>query len=147
MAGAALALAAFALPAQNLEDSSVNVSATLPTGTASANTGSIRLASSSGVNLTNVDYSAELPAQLTAGLPDGVKLTVDIKYSANADLSSPATLYPGFIVQTGAGGAGAAATSKKFRIPSDISGYLFASVTGSASTNAATGSLALKAKF
>jgi hypothetical protein len=91
-----------------------------------------------------VEFLLTAPALSTAQLPDTKIMSYDIIGSANADLSSSTTVAPGVLVQTGAGGAGAAGATKRIRAASDWPRFLgfqinpSASGTGDASATTAT---------
>jgi hypothetical protein len=68
--------------------------------------------------------------------------------SANADLSSPTTKIASAIVQTGAGGVGAAAATYRFRAASDWPRYVgFTAVSGVSTTDASALSATLEPLF
>ncbi|MCC6425126.1 MAG: hypothetical protein IT447_16755 [Phycisphaerales bacterium] len=89
------------------------------------------------------------PAVTTAQLPDAKTFTYAVIHSDNADLSSPATLFPTVVVQTGAAGAGAAGASWRGKIPSTARRYIGFSITPAASgtgdASAATATLEVAA--
>ena len=61
-------------------------------------------------------------------------IAYSISQSDNADLSSPTVLYSSVIVQTGAGGAGAAAATYTCRLPVDVKRYVGVRIVSGAST-------------
>jgi hypothetical protein len=93
--------------------------------------------------VAQVEFKLSAPAVNATMAPDTRTFTYSVIHSDNADLSSPTVLYPGVIVQTGAGGAGAAAASHTCRLPVDVKRYVGARIvsgaaTGDASSVAAT---------
>ena len=119
-----------------LKDANVKLTRALPASTAAMTTASsidTGKASSLGHQGGEHEYLLSAPLVTTAQLPDSKTFTYDIIHSDNSDLSSPVTLISALITQTGAGGAGAAAATKKFRLPSDAKRYIGFKVTASAS--------------
>ena len=93
--------------------------------------------------VAQAEFKLSAPAVNATRAPDTRTFTYSIIHSDNADLSSPTVLYPGVIVQTGAGGAGAAAASHICRLPVDVKRYIGTRIvsgvsTGDASSVAAT---------
>lgn len=84
------------------------------------------------------------PALTVGRLANGSTMTYDVTVSENSDGSSPTVIYPGVIVQTGAGGAGAAGATKKVRLPVDVSGYVCLKITNSAAADASAVSATLE---
>ena len=78
---------------------------------------------------------------------DAATLIYDIVTSASSDLSGPTVVRSAIITQTGAGGAGAAAASKRFRLPTDCQRYVGVKVTKSASGDASSLSATLSLLF
>lgn len=77
------------------------------------------------------------PALNDTILPDTRTATYIIEHAdtlSGGALSSPVTLYSSFILQTGAGGAGAAAVTKDFRLPPNVKRYVGVKCTFGAST-------------
>lgn len=104
--------------------------------------------SAKGDFLAQVEFQLSAPAVNTTMVPNGTTMTYSIIHSDNADLSSPVVLMPSVIVQTGAGGAGAAAASYAFKVPTDVKQHLGVRIVSSASTtNAAAVSATLEACF
>lgn len=124
-----------------VRDAATKLTKALPNGAASTTP-------SAGIDLQNSsrgDFSADVefllsaPALTTGEAPDTRTCTYDIIHSDNADLSSPVTLMPGVIVQTGAGGAGAAAATYRFKAPTNVKRYLGCKATGGTSFGNASG--------
>lgn len=99
--------------------------------------------------LADFDFLLTAPAVNATMAPDTRTFTYSILTSANSDLSSPTVVQPGVIVQTGAGGAGAASTTYRFRLPSSATArYVGVRVVSGASTaDASTVSATLEALF
>lgn len=99
--------------------------------------------STKGLLLAKGEFLLTAPAVNATMAPDTRTFTYSIITSANADLSSPTVLMPSVIVQTGAGGAGAAAAEYRFRLPSDTKRYVGVRVVSGASTADASAVAAL----
>lgn len=84
--------------------------------------------------VANAEFKLSAPAVDTTMAPDARTFTYSIIHSDNADLSSPTVLYPSVIVQTGAGGAGAAASDYTCRLPVDVKRYVGARIVSGALT-------------
>lgn len=85
----------------------------------------------------NFELVAEVPALVVGILPDDETATTEIEMSDAVDFSSGvATL--GTVVQTGAGGTGAAAVELRVRVPANGSRYVRAKTTLSASAEDAS---------
>lgn len=92
----------------------------------------------------SIEFLLSAPALTVDPLTNSATMTYDLLHSDNADGSSSAVLQSAFLVQTGAGGAGAAAATKRFRPPSDAKKYLGVKATNSATNTAAAFSLTLE---
>src|SRR5579871_2753209 len=115
-----------------LRDANLKSTVALPNGAANVSGAAIDLVLGSyGDLLANVEFVLTAPALNTTQQPDAKTMTYDVIQSDNADLSSPIALYPGVIVQTGAGGAGAAGATFTFRVPVDAHRYIGVKATGS----------------
>jgi hypothetical protein len=88
--------------------------------------------------VAQVEFKLSAPAVNATMAPDTRTFTYSIIHSDNADLSSPTVLYASVIVQTGAGGVGAAAASHTCRLPVDVKRYVGARVVSGASTGDAS---------
>jgi hypothetical protein len=98
--------------------------------------------------LANAEFKLEAPAVTTTMAPDTRTLTYSIIHSDNADLSAPTVLMPSVIVQTGAGGAGAAAADYTFRPPVDVKRYIGVRIVSGASiTDSSARSATLRGMF
>jgi len=117
-----------------IKDASLKVTRALPASTTAVTSTSIDTGKGSrGDQPGSVEFLLSAPVVTTAQLPDAKTFTYKIIHSDNADLSSPADLILSAIVQTGAGAAGAAAATYKFRLPTGAKRYLGFVVTPSAS--------------
>lgn len=132
-----------------LKDNLLKATAALPNGAANVTTSAIDL----GQYTQAADFVAECelvitaPALNTAQQPDAKTLTYDVVMSDNADLSSPVTLYGGVGVQTGTGGAGAAAATYRVALPTNVKRYVGVKVTGSGAGNSGTANVVAELAF
>lgn len=94
--------------------------------------------------LAQCELLVTAPALTVGQLANASTMTYDVTISQNADGSSPTVIYPGFLVQLGAGGVGAAAKTGRCRLPVDVSGYVALQVTNSAAANASAASATLE---
>jgi hypothetical protein len=121
----------------NLKDTLLKLTRPLPAAASSSVTSAASLDLGHGT-FGNPLFKGELlltaPALTTVMLPDTRTMTYDIIESANADLSSPVVIAPGVVVQTGAGAAGAAAVTFRFKPSSAARRYYGVKVTSGAST-------------
>lgn len=132
----------------SMTDASLKVTKALPNGAASVTSDGIDLGhGTAGANLADYECLLEAPAVTTAMLGDAATLKYDVVTSASSDMSTPTTVAKEILVQTGAGGAGAAAASQRFRLPTNCQRYVAVKCTNSAAGNASTVSLTLSLKF
>jgi hypothetical protein len=117
----------------------------LPTGASAVRGAAINLNTGSRDQfLAECEILITAPALVVGQLANASIMTYDLTMSVNADGSSPTVIYPGIIVQTGAGGVGAAAATKRARLPLDVAGYVCLQVTNSAAANASAASATLE---
>ena len=133
---------------KKLQDKALNVTGALPAGATTTKTSAIDLGNSANGDFSaDVEFLLEAPALTVTQLPNTKTVTYDVITSVNSDLSSPTVVYAGFVVQTGAGGAGAAAQSPRFRLPSNVRRYLGIQATGIATVAASDATMSLKPQF
>jgi hypothetical protein len=84
------------------------------------------------------EFKLSAPALNATMAPDTRTFTYSIILSDNADLSSPTVLYPSVLVQTGAGGVGAAAASFIWRPPVDVKRHVGVRIVSGISTGDAS---------
>lgn len=133
----------------SLGDAALKVTKALPSGASSVTTATfIPLDNSAnGDFVALAELLIELPAQATGVLGDATTIIVDVLQSASADGSNPVTIAKQVLTQTGAGGAGSAAVSTRFRLPTNITGYVGAKATKSASGDASGSNMTVSLKF
>lgn len=147
---ACIGLAVFA-SSPNLRDAALKLTRILPSAASttvtstSIDTGASTADASQG---SGVEYLLTAPALTTTMAPDTRTMTFNIIVSANADLSAPTTKIAGAIVQTGAGGVGAALATYRFRAASDWPRYVgYTIVSGVSITDSSTLSATLEPLF
>lgn len=91
-----------------------------------------------GQHLAQCELLIEAPALTVGALPDTKTITYDIISSASSNMSSPTVLVAGLIVQTGAGGVGAAAATARYRPATNVAQYVAIRATGVATVSAAS---------
>ena len=126
-----------------MRDANLSVKVALPVGAVTVVSPSLAIGpiTSKGDYEPSIEseFLLEAPALAVGALPNATTVTYDIVTSPNADLSSSTVLSKGAIIQTGAGGVGAAAASIRYNPPSNVLRYLGFQATGVA-TVAASGS-------
>ncbi|CAB4152718.1 hypothetical protein UFOVP612_21 [uncultured Caudovirales phage] len=129
---------------RNLQDK--NFVSTVTLLAAGANTASFDLEQVEGGDITNVVFELAGPALTTAQLADTKVVTYKLEDSA--DGSSFATVDPLIqTTQTGAGGAGAAAKTIRFRLPANTRRYVRIAQTATATPGTLTASMVAKLLF
>jgi hypothetical protein len=109
-------------------------------------------AASATVNSTGIDlevgtrsdfvaYSELLvsaPALSTTILPDTRTMTYHVQHDTDPAFGTAVTIANSLIVQTGAGGVGAAATTARFKLPTNVKRYIRLQIVSGASTTDAS---------
>lgn len=123
-----------------VKDALLTVTKALSNGAGSVTTDAIDLGLSANGDLhAGCELSIDAPALTTTQLPNAETMKYDVIHSDNSDLSSPSTIAASVVVQTGAGGAGAAAISgTRFRLPSTVKRYVGVKVTKTGTGDAST---------
>lgn len=119
-----------------VRDTRLKVTRALP-GAASTtvNSTAIDLGHNTGGDFAaNVEFLLSVPAVNATMAPDTRTFTYSIITDDNSSFSSAAIVQPGIIVQTGAGGAGAAAATYRFRLPTNCERYVGVRCVSGAST-------------
>jgi hypothetical protein len=103
----------------------------LPNGAATVNSTGFDLGAitSKGGVLAEVELLISLPALTTTELPDTKTMKVDVQCDSDVAFGSPKTLAKTILTQTGAGGAGAAAATVRYRFPTDCERYVRVNAT------------------
>lgn len=131
-----------------LKDASLKLTLALPAGattvyaTPGIDTGKT---TTQGVQTADVEFLLTAPALTTGQLGDGATM----KYSILMDTENPVdasstVLFADILTQTGAGGAGAAAATKRFKLPSDALRIIGFKAVNSAASDASGASATLE---
>lgn len=129
----------------NIRDTQLKGTLALPNGAANTSGAAIDLGVGTSADfVTLVNFLITAPALTTTQQPDAKTLIYDVIHSVNSDLSSPTTLYPAVLTQTGAGGVGAAAATFQFAVPVNVKRYVGIKATGSAAGNSSAVSATLE---
>lgn len=135
-------------PNMNLKDAVLEVTKALPNGAAAVNSAGIDLGvAASDLLLAECELVIEAPALATADLPDAQTMTYKVQHDTDSAFGTAVDLFPSAIVQTGAGGAGAAAATKRLRLPSDVKRYIRVVATNSGAGDASDKSLTAGLRF
>jgi hypothetical protein len=131
-----------------LQDASLNNSIALPAAPGTVTSAVLDTGTLTGLSAQLAECEALLsaPVLTTAQLPDGKTATYSVMGGATADALT--SLVGSAIVQTGAGGAGAAAATYRFKLPSNCPRYLAVQVvTGALAGDCHLASAALQLLF
>jgi hypothetical protein len=107
----------------SLRDALLKATRALPaaaSSTVAQATGFDLMVSAAGDVLAQMELLVSAPAVNTTMAPDTRTFTYNIIASASSNLGTPTIISQNLIVQTGAGGAGAAAATARYRIPTDL---------------------------
>lgn len=146
MLGAGLAVGT----AFQVRDKSLTVSKALSNGAGAVYTDGIDLGHGTHpqVMLPNFEIEIDAPALTTTLLPNSETMTYDIQHDDDPAFGTVATLLTAVVVQTGAGGVGAAAIeATKARLPSSVKRYIRMKVTKTGTGNASTVSGTMRLVF
>lgn len=144
--GTALSLVGAAAMSFLMKDANLKQTKALPTGASSVTSSPIDLETSTrGDFLANVEFLLSAPALAVGQLANASTMTYIIEHDTDSAFGTAATLIDKAIVQTGAGGVGAAAATYRFRVPTNVKRYIRAKATNSAAADASASSLTLEA--
>lgn len=118
---------------------------TLPASAGDANTAAIDTGtggarSAKGALLAGVELRITAPALDATELPNSETMKYAVQCDDNSSFTSPKNLGKEVLVQTGAGTAGAASATARFRLPTDCERYVRVVATGSTSIGDCSGS-------
>lgn len=131
----------------NVRDALLKKTTALPNGAATVySVGIDTEVTTNGVHLGEIEWLLSAPAMNATEMPDGKTMIYSILTDTVLPVDSSSTvLMPSVITQTGAGGAGCAAQTYRFRLPSTAGRILGIKAVGSAAGNATTASCTLEA--
>jgi hypothetical protein len=125
-----------------VKDALLKVTKALPNGAATVYSDGIDLGHGSrGDFLAHAEVKVSGPALTTTQQPNAKTLTYTIQHDDDAAFGTVADLYPSVLVQTGAGGVGAAAAEFAARLPVDVKRYVRVKAVGSATGDSSGSSL------
>lgn len=131
----------------SLKDAHLIHSVALPNGAAAVTTTGFP------IGVAGYDFNAETellieaPALVVGDLANGATMTYEIQQATDAAFTSPTSVYGICLTQTGAGGAGAAAATKRVRLPTDVQAYVRLKTTNSGAGDASDKSAKLSLLF
>lgn len=133
----------------NVADKLLTQTAALPNGAAVTVTTGIDLGHDNTKDrlLADCELLVSVPALTTTQLGDTQTITISIETDNDVAFGSAKVLTSSLFVMTGAGGAGAAAASDRFRLPSNCERYVRAKATKAGATNASTASMTFQVLF
>lgn len=130
-----------------MSDASLAVTKALPPDASSVTSDAIDLGhGTAGDFLANCELEIVAPALTNAQLGNTSTMTYIVEHDDDSAFGSAATLIDRVIVQTGAG-AGAAAVTKRVRLPKGVKRYVRVKATNSAAADASAKSLTAGLKF
>lgn len=131
---------------RNIKDANLIQSRALPNGANTVTSSPIDLELGSRSDfVADAELLIEAPALAVGQLADTTTITYSIESDDNSSFTSATVYIANALVQTGAGGAGAAAATARYGLPSTAERYyrLKAVKTGAADASAATAKLSL----
>lgn len=110
----------------------------LPSGASTIYTDGIDVGLRGGRGALLADCELEINAPILAvgELANASTMKYDVQMDADVAFGSPTTIALEVLVQTGAGGVGAAAATAKFRLPTNCERYVRVAATNSAAADA-----------
>jgi hypothetical protein len=121
----------------------------LPNGAANTSTNGFDLEQSTRGSLTGMkpELYIEAPALNVTEQPNSKTMIYSVEHADDSAFSGVAVLYSAVLTQTGAGGAGAAAATRRLALPTDVKRYVRVKATGSASGDSSTKSMTVSLLF
>lgn len=112
---------------------------TLPNGAAATtNTGFELPQNANGSFTVEHELLLEAPLMATGIMGDSKTMIYSVETDDNSSFSSATVIIPEIMRQTGASGAGVAAKSTRFRLPSNVEKYVRVKATGSTTGDASS---------
>lgn len=133
----------------NVRDAQLKKTRALPNGASNVVSDAIDLdaITAKGAVLADCELLISAPALVVGDLGDGATMKYDVECDSDSAHGSPRIIAKEVLVQTGAGGAGAAAATKRFRLPSDCERYVRVRATNSAAGDASDKSMTIELLF
>lgn len=132
-----------------VKDNSLIKTKALPNGANTIYTDGIDLGSLSGrgARLADFELIIDAPALVVGDLADAATMKYTVETDDDSAFGSVTTLFADILVQTGAGGAGAAAASKRLRLPSNCERYVRIKAVNSGAGDASDKSVTMSLVF
>lgn len=131
-----------------VKDASLSVTKALPNGANTIYTDGIDLGhGSKGDFLANCELLIEAPLLVVGDLANAATMKYSIQHDTDSAFGSAVTLLPDVLTQTGAGGVGAAAATKRVRLPSDVNRYVRVMAVNSGAGDASDKSVTVGLRF
>lgn len=126
-----------------MRDASLKITRALPSGAATVNSAGLDLGGGPRANNLGFELLLSAPAVTTGMLGDAATIKYKLQHDTDPAFGTATDLYgTDVLTQTGAGGAGAVAATKRVALPSDCKRYVrmvaTKSATGDASSVSAT---------
>jgi len=131
----------------NVRDAALEREFALPGGAATTVSDGIEMTSGGNQHFSaDCEIVVSAPVLTTAQLPNGQTVTYSVFQSDNEDFSGESVLAANVLVQTGADGAGAAASEVPVGVPSGVKKFIRLKVVkaGAADASGATANLSLR---
>lgn len=133
---------------KNVQDAQLILTTALPDGSTGTSSAGIDLGhGTNGDFLADVEFLLTAPALTTTEQPDDKTLIYKVEHDTDSAFGTVATLISNLLTQTGAGAAGAAAATARFRVPTTVNRYIRVTATGSASGDSTTKSFIVAPQF
>jgi len=132
-----------------LKDANLIKTAVLPNGAAATQTTGFDTGVQSGHGdfLARCELLIAAPALVVGDLADGATMTYSVESDNDVAFGSPKIVADKVLIQTGAGGAGAAAASARFRLAENTERYLRVKATNSGAGDASDKSMTVSLCF
>lgn len=113
------------MAAPQIRDALLTATKALPNGAATIYTDGIDLGhGAKGDHLATCELYIEAPALVVGDLANGETVKYSIQHDTDSAFGSATSVEDDVLTQTGAGGAGAVAATKRFRLPVDVKRYV-----------------------
>jgi len=132
------------LQAPGVRDTNLKVTRALPAAAATVSSTAIDLGLSARSQFAggpHVELLIEAPVLVVGELGNGATMKYEVFHDSDPAFGTEASLYGVVLTQTGAGGVGAAAASKRVALPTDVKRYLRLKATNSAAVDASAKSV------
>lgn len=128
----------------NVRDTALKQTKALPNGAAATVIDGFDLGLTSRADFrADVELLLTAPALATGVMGDGKTMIYTVETDSDSAYGSP-TVVGTILTQTGAGGAGAAAATSRFKFPTNIERYVRVKATGSTTGNCSSSSMTVE---